>query len=144
MVALPDIFKPMRSHKVDTIGETVTLGVPARHLEREWADVGCRRFGIGQDSEQRERNGARASAEIENLERTDTCGDLLSEYQREIDHCFGIGAWVERLGVQRECETMEGTLPDNPRDGFMIRAAVEQVCEPVALSIVERTLRRAQ
>ena len=144
MVTVPDFFKPVRPDEADAVGKPMALGILACDFERQWADVGCGRFGIGQSGEQCERNGARAGAQIENSQRAVLWHDLLSECQCNFDHRFGIGARVERLGIERERETVKGTLTDNPRYGFTSRAAGEQVRESVALLIIERSFRRAE
>ena len=144
MVTVPDFFKPVRPDEADAVGKPMALGILACDFERQWADVGCGRFGIGQSGEQCERNGARAGAQIENSQRAVLWHDLLSKCQCNLDHRFGIRTWVERIGIEREREAMKRTLTDNPRYGLTGRAAGEQVREPVAFGIVERSFRRAE
>ena len=143
MVTATDFFKPAGLHEAHTIGEPVTFGIPARDRERPWADVGGRCLRVRERGKERERDGARAGAEIEDLEGTlARRADFFCECQRDAHDGLGIRARIEGVGPELERQSMELALTDDPRDGFAGGAACECVCKPVPCLIAQSKLGR--
>ena len=114
VVAAVDIVKPARLNEADAVGQAVPLGIVVRHVQSRGIDIGGGRLRIRQCREERQGDGTRSRAEIENSKRPIARGHGGGERERHAHDCFRIGTRIERVGIEAEREAVERALADDP------------------------------
>jgi hypothetical protein len=114
----------------DAVGEVEGCGVFAGNVEGGGGDVDGRDFRGGQMRGERERDGARAGANVENAQCVGLCG---GPGDGGFDEVFGFGARDEGVWRDAEGQAVELLLAGEVLQGFVRGAAVGEFVEALEL-----------